>query len=414
MSGPSVDADRILADIEAIAGFSETPPLVGYSRPTFSEAWAQARAYVIAEAEAAGGETRTDGAGNLHIRSRQVGWERKVWLSGSHIDSVPSGGKYDGVMGVVIPLEILRVAPELPLELVVFAEEEGTTFGLGMLGSRGWSGEISGETLARLRNRHGESYIEAGRAYGVDPEQLGTLDGNAYFGLVEVHAEQGISLWNEGRPLALVDRINGRRQIEARLLGEANHAGSTGMLERKDALACAAEVIVESEQLGRRYDRELAKTVVTVGVVEAEPNAANVIAGQVRLTVDFRAQEEEMLSRGEAEIRRRIEEIAAHRGIGAEVLLTERIEPSPLSEALCNALATASQQIGYPAPLVPSGALHDAAVLAPHLPTAMVFVASKDGISHNPGEFSRIEDIAGAAQLLAQLFWSRPEGLTDG
>ena len=131
----SIDPQRIAADIDAIAAFSESPSAVGYSRPTFSEPWRAARDYVVVRAEAAGCKHRTDAAGNLFVRHHITPWDAPVWLSGSHLDSVPTGGKFDGVMGVVVPLEVLRAGPA-PLELVVWAEEEGTTFGLGMIGSR--------------------------------------------------------------------------------------------------------------------------------------------------------------------------------------------------------------------------------------------------------------------------------------
>src|SRR3954468_23199886 len=152
----SIDVTRIRTDIEAIARCTATPG-AGATRPTFSPAWAEARAYVIVQAEAAGCEVRTDAAGNVHARPAGLGWETPAWLVGSHIDSVPNGGDYDGVAGVVVALELLRSAgddgiADLPVELIVFAEEEGPTFGLGMLGSRAWVGELTADQLGSLRN----------------------------------------------------------------------------------------------------------------------------------------------------------------------------------------------------------------------------------------------------------------------
>src|SRR3954466_6636275 len=152
----AIRVERIRADIEAIARCTATPGN-GATRPTFSPAWAEARAYVIAQAEAAGCVVRTGAAGNIHARPADFGWETPAWLVGSHIDSVPNGGDYDGVAGVVVALELLRSGKEdgvaaLPVELIVFAEEEGPTFGLGMLGSRAWVGELSAERLGKLKN----------------------------------------------------------------------------------------------------------------------------------------------------------------------------------------------------------------------------------------------------------------------
>ena len=424
-----IEADRLFADIEAIAGFSESSPEVGYSRPTFSEPWRDARDYVIAQATAAGALHRIDAAGNVHIRSSEVGWNERVWLSGSHIDSVPSGGKYDGVMGVVIPLEIIRSQPSLPLELVLFAEEEGTTFGLGMLGSRSWCGALGAEELNALHNRHGESYLEAGQKHGVDPARLAPrageaiaagvaagdlFDPSAYHGLVEVHAEQGVSLWKRGKALAVVTRINGRRQIDIEIGGLANHAGSTFMPDRLDALAGAAEIVTSIEKLARARDKELPYTVATVGWLRVEPNASNVIPGRVRLKVDIRAQEEETLTRLRDEIRGIVEDVVENRALTADITQSEGLEPSPLDERVYTALRNAADRCGIEAPLVPSGALHDAAILASHLPTAMLFVASKDGISHNPLEFSRIDDIRKAAEVVAETVAASPTGVTDG
>lgn len=431
----AIDAARIAGDIEAVAGYSESDSEIGYSRPTFSEAWRGARDYLIEAAAATGAEHRIDAAGNVHIRHASIGWDGPVWLSGSHIDSVPSGGKYDGVMGVVVPLEVMRACPELPLEVVIFAEEEGTTFNLGMLGSRAWAGVLGTKTLGALRNRHGESYLEAGARHGVQADRLAHNDGgdpakaeteaggdgwrsrldpSRYVGLVEVHAEQGLGLWDAGRPVAAVGRINGRRQFEITLEGQANHAGSTGMVGRRDALAAASELVVSLELLGRRLDRELAQSVLTVGSLRVEPNAVNVIPGRVLLSVDFRAQEEELLERGEAEIRSTLDGISSKRNIGQTISRSERIAPSPLDEEICRALQEAAGRLGEEIPVVPSGALHDAAVLSPYVPTAMMFVASREGISHNPAEFSRIEDIGLAARILAEAIAGQPGGVGGG
>jgi allantoate deiminase len=418
-----IRADRIAADIEAIAACSEngagdgpeSSARRGYSRPTFSAPWGAARDYVIAQAEAAGGEARIDAAGNVHIRHRSVGWEARAWLCGSHIDSVPSGGKYDGVMGVVIPLEVMRTAPSAPLETIVFAEEEGTTFGFGMVGSRLWAGVESAaqlEEILALTNRHGESVAEAGVAWGLDVDALraaaagsppwtSRLDPSRYFGMIEVHAEQGLSLWTGSVPVAAVSRIDGRRQYAATVSGQANHAGSTGMVGRRDALAAAAELILAVERTGANLARELAYTVATVGSLTVEPGAANVIPGTVSLTIDARAQETAMLERVEVELRGAAAEISGRRGTPVAIACTEQIEPSPLSDKVADRLVAAAETLGVALPVVPSGALHDAAIISSHVPTAMLFVASQDGISHNPAEFSRIEDIVSAAKIVA-------------
>src|SRR5687768_9092672 len=224
-----IDAERIRADIEAIARFTATPG-AGADRPTFSPQWGQARDYVVAQAKSAGCKVRVDAAGNVHARHESIAWETPVWMSGSHLDSVPHGGDFDGVAGCVIPLEILRAAaPEaIPLELVLFAEEEGTTFGLGMLGSRAWTGDLAPPQLEKVHNTHGLNYVEAGVDFGVRPSMLleDKLEPRRYFGLIEAHIEQGPGMWKRDERVAIVTAIAGRKQYKVHIKGIANHAGS--------------------------------------------------------------------------------------------------------------------------------------------------------------------------------------------
>lgn len=396
-----VDRERIGRDFECIAGFSESPPEVGHSRPTFSGPWAAARDYVITAAEATGAKTRIDAFGNVHIRPGDRTWDEPLWLCGSHIDSVPSGGKYDGVSGVVCALELLRLG--VAVELVIFAEEEGTTFGLGMLGSRGWVGTFGPEKLGAVRNRDGKSFLEAGRPYGVDPDRMSRerIDPRVYRGFLEVHPEQGLSLWNRNLPAAAVHRINGRRQYQVRLRGQGNHAGSTRMVERRDALAGAAEGIRAVEELGNSLAEKLDYTVMTVGWIDVRANAVNVIAGHVEFSIDVRAQQTEILDEGDRMLREILQEIAHRRTLELTIEQVEDQPPAPLSAPLVSRLHGAADVLGVSLVDVPSGALHDAAILAPVVPTAMVFVASRDGISHDPAEFSRLEDVAAAIGLIA-------------
>ena len=383
-----IDAIRIAADLDAIAAFSESPPSVGHSRPTFSDPWRRAMEYVVAQAAAAGCKHRTDAAGNLFVRQASLDWDAPVWLSGSHLDSVPTGGKFDGVTGVVVPLEILRGGP-VPLELVVWAEEEGTTFGLGMIGSRLATGAESAESLEPFRNRHGQTYAEAGQPFGVRPDDVEPFAADAYHGLVEVHAEQGPAMWETGVGVAVVTAIAGRKQFKVMLTGQPNHAGSTPMSYRRDALVAAAGVVLGVQQIATSLG---GGTVATVGRLDVEPNAINVIPGTVRLTVDLRSPDPTKLADGHA----RLDKLVAN--LGGTCVATEDQPVMPMHAGLC---AKLSKLAG--GRTTTSGALHDAAILAPLLPTAMLFVASRDGISHNPAEFSRIEDIAAAATVLDRL-----------
>jgi allantoate deiminase len=394
----AISVDRIRADIEAIARCTETPGN-GATRPTFSRAWGEARAHVIAQAGAAGCEFAVDPAGN--VRARMPAISGKLWLVGSHIDTVPHGGDFDGVAGVVVGLELIRSAREdgvrLPVEVIAFAEEEGPTFGLGMLGSRAWTGDATVEQLRQLRNAAGESYIQAGKAFDVDPNELSPhpFKFDWYRGFIEVHIEQGPGMWRRDQRLAVVRAIAGRRQYRVSVHGEANHAGATSMSDRKDALAAAAEMVTALEGAVKQLSPE---AVLTVGRLEVKPNAVNVIADRVDFTIDFRAPDDDLLRRGHAMVEAVVGGILELRGLRADLAATESIPARQMDARLVEALGG-----GGKLPVTVSGALHDSAVLAPHIPTVMLFVPSKDGISHNPAEFSRVEDIAAAAEVVQRL-----------
>jgi allantoate deiminase len=395
-----INPKRISQDIETIAGFNETAPDVGYSRPTFSPAWKSARDYVIAQAEAAGCKICIDAFGNVHARPKLLDWNGQVWLSGSHIDSVPTGGKFDGVVGIVCPLEVLRSANDagltIPLELIIFAEEEGTTFGLGMIGSRLWTGAASAQSIAPFLNRAGKNYLEAGAEFGVQPDRFlaDLFNPSHYRGLIEIHIEQGPAMWQNEMPLAVVTAIAGRMQYSMKLQGVSNHAGSTPMQYRCDALVAAAHIICDIEQMAVDMSPHM---VATVGRIECEPNAINVIPNAVRFTVDIRSPDPTDLSDGHQGLMQLIRESSAK---DATFVKTEDQPVVEMNDGLVTRL---KKVLGPTAKTTISGALHDAAILAPHLPTAMLFIASKDGISHNPAEFSRLEDIAAAANVLEKL-----------
>jgi len=401
-----ISAERIQNDITAIARFTQTPG-AGATRPTFSPAWRQARDYVAQQLEAIGCKVRIDAAGNLHARPAAISWDAPAWISGSHLDTVPHGGDYDGVVGVVAPLEVLRAAREdlkiaIPLELVVWAEQEGTTFGLGMIGSRLFVGELSVEQLLGLSNAHGQNYLEAGAAHGVDPHKLSEdrLRPHTVIGVVEVHVEQGPGLWNNDIRAACVAGIAGRRQYRCEIKGLANHAGCTSMQDRLDALAGAAEGIVALEKLACSLGHD---TVITVGRVHVRPNAINVIADKVDFTIEFCSPQTAILARGDQAIRSALEQIARRRRLELVLDVTESQAPVELDPRICAKMRRGAEARHIePITDATSGGLHDAAILAAHVPAAMLLVPSRDGISHSPDEFSRIDDIAAAAAILLE------------
>ena len=398
----AVSTDRLRQDFAAIAAITQTPG-AGATRPTFSAEWGEAVEYVVRQAEAAGCAVRRDAAGNVFARPAGLAGEEKTWLVGSHLDTVPHGGDYDGVAGVLAGLELLRGAADLPVELVIFAEEEGPTFGLGMLGSRALVGDLTADDLAKLTNTDGQTYLEAGKPFGVDAARIADdrLDPSRHLGFIELHIEQGPGMWRRGERLAVVTAIAGRRQYRVVVHGEANHAGATAMGDRRDALAGAARIVSGLETLVWNLRTD---AVCTVGRLDVHPNAVNVIADRVELSVDLRSGQADVLRNVGEAIPGLLETFAERRGLRVEVEETESTAVCPLSERLAGALQRAVAASGSgDVPSVTSGALHDAAILAPHLPTAMLFVPSRDGISHNPAEFSRVEDVAAAVEVIERL-----------
>jgi len=405
MQNIEISESRIADDIDRIAACTESDPTVGYSRPTFSPAWKEARDYVVGEAERAGCVVKIDPAGNVHARPGTLGWDKPAWLCGSHLDSVPSGGKFDGVVGVVAALEIIRANRDAELELVIFAEEEGTTFGIAMLGSRIWAGTVGADRIRSLKNRDGVDFASAGKTFGVVPERI-SREGfgfpfERYRGLIEVHVEQGAGLWKQGTPVAVVTAVNGRRQYVCRTSGVPNHAGSTGMADRFDALAGAAQIVLGLESLGHELNGLAGNATLTVGGLTITPNAINVIPGNADLLVDFRASSNDALQAGDRRIRQLVASVGEKRGLGTEIDCFEDLPALPLDPGVCEKLHHAASSMRLSLPDVSSGALHDTAILAPYLPAALLFVASRDGISHNPNEYSRTGDIATAARIVA-------------
>ena len=402
-----IQSERIESDLKAIAECTATPG-AGASRPTFSPEWRKARDYVAGQLESCGCKVRIDALGNLHARPRALDWSAPAWLSGSHVDTVPNGGDYDGVVGVVVALELLRAADDdqrndFPLELVIFAEEEGTTFGVGMAGSQAWVGNLSVERLRGIKNAGGEDYITAGTPHGIRVDRIGDdlIDPRTIKGMLEVHIEQGAGLWRSGNALAVVDAIAGRRQYHLRLEGRANHAGSTAMPDRLDALTAAAEIVLALEALPETLSP---RAVATVGKLVVRPNAINVIPGEVELTIDFRSPEAAILDEGDGQISELVRGIAERRGVSFQLDSMEIHPPEVLDPQLCDRIRDAAERSGLGAiPTTASGALHDAAILAPFVPTVMLFVASRDGVSHNAAESSRIEDITAATRTLWEM-----------
>lgn len=390
---------RAIAECEQIAAMTEEPGRI--TRRFLTPPTHDVQAHLRRRMESLGMAVHIDAAGNLRGRTNlatQVPGKRLIL--GSHIDTVPDAGAFDGVLGVTLALECVDLAREIGLklafEVIAFSEEEGVRFGVPFLGSRAIAGRFDPALLA-LKDAEGLTLDESIRAYGLDPGQIpaAAIDDDA-LGFVEIHIEQGPVLEAENLSVAAVTGIVGQTRLTIELAGQANHAGTTPMHLRRDALAGAAEWISAVEKLAKGTEG----LVATVGKIEANPNAANVIAGNALLTLDVRHVHDATRL---ASVNTSIEmanTIAARRGLAIQC--TRQMEQPAVSmdERLTAYLADAMEAAGFPAKQMPSGAGHDAMVMAARVPTAMLFLRSPGGISHSPTENVRAEDVEATLQVM--------------
>jgi allantoate deiminase len=349
--------------------------------------------------EELGMHVRTDAAGNLRGVWTPRGAGEHPLILGSHIDTVPDAGPYDGVLGVALALEWVGIAQDasLPIEVevIAFSEEEGVRFGVPFIGSRAVAGRFD-PALLDLKDTNGVSLANAIRAFGLDPHAIqdAQLDRDV-IDFVEIHIEQGPILESEGLNLAVVNCIVGQTRLMLEFSGQANHAGTTPMHLRRDALAAAAEWIAAVETIASRTEG----LVATVGKIVIEPNAVNVIPGKARVSLDVRHARDSHRHAAVEELVARAREVAHRRGITVEV--NRRMnEPSvSMDERLTAYLSGAMEDAGFPPKEMPSGAGHDAMVMATRMPAAMLFLRSPGGLSHHPAEAVREEDVEAALQV---------------
>ena len=402
-------ATEVVARCKKLAGFSED---AGTTRRTFlSPPMRGCHAEITKWLRAVGAEVHLDAAGNLHGYYAGVPSTAPRLLLGSHLDTVPNAGAYDGVLGVVLPVALLETLEgrRLPfgIEVIGFSEEEGVRFSIPFIGSRALVGRLDAELLS-CRDKNGVSVQEAIEGFGLKPTEIPrALLRDDCLGYLEFHIEQGPVLESLGRPLAAVDAIVGQYRLEFTFFGQANHAGTTPMHLRHDALAGAAEWIAIVENLAKRT----AGLVATVGLIEATPGVANVIAGDVRAILDLRHASNTACSQALEELIRAAEIIAAKRSLTflRKTLLAQRAVV--MDAFLVDQIAQAICQAGCEPHRMASGAGHDAMILAEKVPAAMIFLRTPGGISHDPGESVQLQDVASALEcgmrLLEQLAASR-------
>jgi N-carbamoyl-L-amino-acid hydrolase len=403
---PSVDAAALRARIEALSVFGRPGGgsfADGVSRVAYSEADIRGRTYVMELMRAAGLEPRIDPAGNIFGRREGTEAGLPPILFGSHIDSVPKGGNFDGDLGSLAALGVLEalaragVQTRHPLEMAVWSAEEGVAFGRGLAGSRIVAGDIEPADLEQVWN--GLTRAEALRRIGGQPERVdeAVRRRGAYHAYLELHIEQGGVLERTGVAVGVVEGIVSIERHRIVVTGMANHAGTTPMAERQDALVAASQVtLAVREVVTERPGRQVG----TVGHLDVEPNAPNVIPGTVRMTVELRDLSPDTLRAMGAEIRARVEAIAASTRTRIEMTSLGGNPPALASPDVQRVIEQSASALRLESQRLPSGAGHDAQMMAQLCPMGMIFVPSVGGISHSPKELTAWHDCANGANVL--------------
>jgi allantoate deiminase len=384
-------AERVIERCREIARCTDEP---GFTTRTFlSPAARDVHALVKNWMEQAGMTVHVDAAGNVRGTRCARNPNARRLILGSHLDTVPHAGAFDGVLGVVMAIALVEMPdPSLCLEIVGFSEEEGVRFSTPFLGSLALVGGLDDDLLKR-GDAGGTTIAQAIRDFGLDPAQLPEAelgdDTAAYF---EFHIEQGPVLDRLGLPLSLVEGIAGQSRFSVTFEGAANHAGTTPMDLRRDALAGAAEWILDVEQ----HAGASPGLTATVGQIEARPGAGNVIAGSATASLDVRHADDAVRRGMVAWLMARATEIASRRGLSVSHRKLSSQDTVSMSDSLNRMLEQAVRECGFKAHRMFSGAVHDAMILARRVPSAMLFLRTPGGISHHPDETIRVEDVAAA------------------
>lgn len=394
-----INETRLTKQLEQLAEIGRTEN-GGVTRFSYTEDEASANALVKVFMENAGLVTTYDAVGNL-IGTKQGKAGYPTILLGSHIDTVPNGGKFDGALGVLAAIEVLHSMAEQKIQLnhtikvYAFKDEEGSRFGIGMIGSRAVAGTLTPPMLEK-KDADGISVKQAMQTAGFNPEAIHEAKLENVKLYLELHIEQGKILESQNVGVGIVSGIAGPLWLKVKLTGLSEHAGATPMNQRSDSLVGASLMIAEIETLAIKYP----EAVATVGSIKVLPNGTNVIPGYTEFTIDLRHVEESMRDELEQDIKQTIDRIANLRQLSYEIEELQRVAPAPCSEAIQVAIKSAIEGVDVPVVTLPSGAGHDGMQFKDAWPIGMIFSRSKDGLSHNPKEFTSQEDVALATEIL--------------
>jgi N-carbamoyl-L-amino-acid hydrolase len=397
-----INSQRLQSTLEKLSEFGRNPE-GGVTRLAYSDTELPGREYVIELMKQAGLVVRADPAGNLF--GRRAGSENlAVLLFGSHIDSVVKGGNYDGDVGSLGAIEVINALKEgdvktrHPLEVVVWMNEEGNHFGVSTMGSGIAAGLIGPEILDR-KDEQGLTVADWLRRYGQDPARLteARIAPGALAAYLELHIEQGPNLDEAKIPIGVVQGIVGLKRWRCVATGFANHAGTTPMDRRKDALAAASRDLLTVRDVVRA---ETGRQVGTVGYMKAEPGAVNVIPGRVEFPIELRDLDSAKIDRMWDQVQQKLKQIDKEENVETRCTEFDDVVSARTDPAMQAAIREAAKSLGLATMDLPSGAVHDAQQMAKLAPFGMIFVPSRDGISHSPKEFTSWQDVANGAEVL--------------
>lgn len=399
--GLTVNVDRLRGDLEAVSQFGAGGP-GAVTRTSFSAADRQVRSWLAQQAARAGLAMRTDGIGNIFLRVAGTPPGAPVWL-GSHLDSVPEGGAFDGALGSLAALEVARrlaeeqVALRRPVEVVIFADEEGNYHHL--CGSTALVRNYHPDELAALRGRDGDRLVDALAAMGWDPQAAtGTaIRPGSVYAFVELHIEQGAVLERTNVQIGVVTGIVGLGGGELVFTGRQDHAGTTPMPVRRDALRGAADLLTRLPEVTASVSED---AVATCGIIDVQPGATNVVPGACRLQLDFRDPDPDRLLVLEQAIVAAAEQAGDRHEVRVSYRRDSITDPVQLDRRMQDRIESAAARLGLSTLRMPSGAGHDSQNLATLAPTGMIFVPSVAGRSHSPAELTRWEDAGNGANVL--------------
>lgn len=401
----NITPERIDELMDWISGFTEKEDQKGTTRLLYDASWVRAQQSLKERFEELGMEAEFDAVGNLIATLRGSEEPDSIIATGSHVDTVTDGGRLDGQLGIMAGYMAVKGLidkygqPKKSLRVIALAEEEGSRFPFVFWGSKNIFGLQNNEEMKDIVDNEGVSFVDAMKEAGFGFNETGELKYNKMDAFLELHIEQGIFLEQQGIEVGIVNAIVGQKRYDITLKGEANHAGTTLMGYRKDTVECFSRIVVNSIDKAKAEGDPL---VLTFGHVSPKPNTVNVVPGETMFTIDVRHTDSKALDDFTSEMEEDMKRIASDMGIEIDINNWMTEEPTQMDEGLVELLEEAAKEADLNYTVMHSGAGHDSQIFAQYVPTAMIFVPSIKGISHNPEEHTEAKDIVQGVELLAE------------